>query len=118
MTTDLAPELFSLNEGIRYVAVNQGGAITEMAQSPKHPTISTSETDRMEELIVNPAILEIARRRGEIDCDGLRYVIIRYGAFYVIVFPYKDGHLAVGLELTADPTAAATAVAEKLELVL
>lgn len=30
----------------------------------------SAETDRLEELVVNPIVLEITRRRGEIDIGG------------------------------------------------
>jgi hypothetical protein len=73
----LSTHLFNLEPKIRYVAVNQNGRIVEMEQSHSHPTRNPPETDRMEELIVNPAVLELTSRRGNIDMDGIRYVVIR-----------------------------------------
>jgi len=67
MSEKISPQLFKLEPKIRYVAVNQNGAIVEMEQSPQHPTYNPHETDRMEELIVNPIVLEIARRRVSSD---------------------------------------------------
>jgi hypothetical protein len=109
-------ELFQLEPRIRYVAVNQRGAIVEMVQSPEHPTYNPHETDRMEELIVNPIVLEITRRRGDIDMDGIRYVVIRYGSQYQLLMPYQDGHVSIGVELDDDPREIATKVAKHLDL--
>lgn len=116
MVTQVGQRLFALDANIRYVAVNQGGRITEMVQNPALPSHNPHETDRMEELIANPAILEIARRRGDLDLDGIRFVVIRYGPQYQLLFPYKHGHLSVGVELTADVTDVACKIARALDL--
>jgi hypothetical protein len=99
----IAEQLFRIEPKIRYVAVNQLGLIVEMAQSPAHPTYNSAETDRLEELIVNPIVLEITRRRGEIDIGASRFVIIRYGTLYQIVLPYGDGHVSLSVELSDEP---------------
>jgi len=112
----LSGRLFRLEPKIRYVAVNQGGRIVEMEQSPSHPTNNPHETDRMEELIVNPAVLDLTTRRGDIDMDGLRFVIIRYGTQYQLIMPYLDGHLSIGIELQDDPVKIAGKVAAALNL--
>ena len=101
-TSSIANQLFELSPDIRYVAVNQDHRIVEMVQNPKWPSRNPTETDRMEELLVNPLILEAARRRGEIDLSGVRFVVIRYGPLYELVFPYGNGHLSVGVEPGAD----------------
>ncbi len=116
MSEKISPQLFKLEPKIRYVAVNQNGAIVEMGQSPQHPTYNPLETDRMEELIVNPIVLEIARRRGSIDMNGIRYVVIRYGTQYQLLMPYKDGHVSIGVELEDNPVEIAHKVAEHLKL--
>jgi hypothetical protein len=59
----LSARLFRMEPKIRYVAVNQKGKLVEMEQSPSHPSYNPPETDRMEELIVNPVMLELAARR-------------------------------------------------------
>ena len=110
MTGPIASKLFSLDPDIRYVAVNQGGAIREMEQRAGRPTLNSHETDRMEELVVNPIVLEATRRRGNIDLDGLRHVVIRYGTLYELLVPYEDGHVSVGVQLGAD----VEAIAEKV----
>jgi len=114
MTAPISPKLFPLDPDIRYVAVNQGGAIREMEQRADRPTLNSHATDRMEELIVNPIILEAARRRGNLDLEGLRHIVIRYGTLYEIIVPYEDGHVSVGVQLGAD----VEAIAEKVTAAL
>ena len=46
---------------------------------------SSSGSDRYEELLANPAVLTLLSQRGEIDCGGLRYVLVRYGNFFQLV---------------------------------
>jgi hypothetical protein len=112
----LSTRLFSLEPKIRYVAVNQNGRIVEMEQSGSHPTYNPHDTDRMEELIVNPAVLGITSRRGNIDMDGIRYVVIRYGTQYQLIMPYLEGHLSIGVELEDNPLENASKVAAALRL--
>ena len=114
----ISAQLFELEPKIRYVAVNQNGKIVEMEQSGQHPTYNPQETDRIEELIVNPIVLEITARRGNIDMNGIRYVVIRYGTQYQLLLPYKEGHISIGVELEDDPTGIARKVAEHLNLPL
>ena len=116
MTEKISAQLFKLEPKIRYVAVNQNGAIVEMEQSPQHPTYNPHETDRIEELIVNPIVLEITRRRGNLDMNGIRYVIIRYGTQYQLLMPYEQGHISIGVDLEDDPREIAHKVAECLKL--
>ena len=116
MSERLSARLFKLEPRIRYVAVNQGGGIVEMEQSPQHPSLNPPESDRIEELIVNPVILELARRRGDIDLDGIRYVVIRYGPQYQLIMPYKNGHISMGVELHDDPIEIARTIASHLQL--
>jgi hypothetical protein len=116
LSQKISARLFDLDSNIRYVAINQRGLIVEMEQNPKRPSLNPTETDRMEELIVNPIILELTRRRGNLDMNGMRYVIIRYGTMYELIFPFKDGHLSIGVELNANPTELAETVAECLHL--
>lgn len=116
MTDEISGRLFDLDSKIRYVAINQNEQIVEMQQNPKRPSLNPAETDRMEELIVNPTILELARRRGNIDMKGMRYVIIRYGTMHQLIFPYKDGHLSIGIDLDANPTVVAHKIAKCLRL--
>ena len=52
---------------------------------------SSSDSDRYEELLGNPAILTPARQRGNIDCGGAQCVVIRYGHFFQLVIDLPDG---------------------------
>ena len=97
---------------IRYVAVNSGGKITEMEQfTPSH---NPQATDLMEELLVNPTVLEITTRRGNLDLDGVHFVVIRYGAQYQAIFRYGDGHVSVGIDLDKDPIDTVKAIQKAL----
>ena len=54
---------------------------------------------------MNPAILLLTTRRGEIDCGGLDHIIVGYGNFHQLIVPIEDGHLSVAIERNADPRA-------------
>lgn len=112
----LSERLFHLEPRIRYVALNQKGQIEDMRQNPRHPSYNPPESDRIEELIVNPTVLEITARRGNIDMDGIRYVIIRYGTQYQLLLPYRDGHLSIGVNQEDDPIEIARKVVAALDL--
>ena len=43
---------------------------------------SSGESDKYEELLVNPTLLKLASQRGNIDCGGLNFLIVGYGNFY------------------------------------
>jgi hypothetical protein len=94
--------IFRLSESIRYVAVYKNG---ELESKSKSNTLgaSGSESDRYEELIVNPTLLKLASQRGNIDCGGLEYVLVRYGNFFQYVTPTNWGHVSVCIEADADP---------------
>ena len=64
---------------------------------------SSTESDRYEELLVNPTVLTLIERRGRIDCGGLAYVIIRYGNFFQILHALPGGHLSVAIEPQGEP---------------
>lgn len=99
---DLIERVFALTPDIRYVAAYRNGRL-QSAQRPGLAQASASESDKYEELIVNPTLLTLTRQRGDIDCGGLEFVLIRYGSFYEFVLPLPGGHLSVGIESDADP---------------
>ena len=99
---DLASSLFALAPDIRYVAEYRGGTLT-MTSRPGLAGESSSESDKYEELVVNPTVTTLLTQRGDIDCGGLEYVAIRYGNFWAVVIPVTDGHVTVGMEPAADP---------------
>ena len=92
---DIAKALFELAAEVRYVAVYRDGELYS-AQRASVANPSAAESDRYEELLVNPTVLTLVRQRGNIDCGGLQYVLIRYGSFYEFMTPVPGGHLSVG----------------------
>jgi len=117
MPAALAPRLFAADPNVRYVAVNQNGRITEMEQRAAWSSLNPSETDRLEELVVNPIVLEAASRRGNIDLDGVRAVIIRYGLLDQVILPFGSGHVSVGVQQGADVVRIAAMAADVLAAV-
>ena len=100
----LIERCFALGPEVRYVAVYRGGEL-RLRERAGIAGASASDSDRYEELIDNPTLITLARQRGEIDCGGLAYLIVRYGNFFAFVHPLADGHFAVALETDADLTA-------------
>jgi len=98
---------------LRYVAVSDGGE-PRLTQRAGLSHASAADSDRYEELLVNPTLLTLAHRRGAIDCGGLEYLVIRYGYFYQLVHPTAAGHVSVGIEASADPIALVGAVRRAL----
>ena len=111
---DLARTLFEASPCVRYVASYRAGELS-LTQRPGLRDASAAESDRYEELIVNPAILTLARQRGDIDCGGLRFVLIRYGRFYQLIQPRPDGHVSVALEPGCDILAEVQTIRARLE---
>ncbi|WGS84004.1 hypothetical protein [Methylomonas sp. UP202] len=99
--------IFKLSESIRYVAIYRNGLLESRAKLNTSDA-SSSESDRYEELLVNPTLLTLASQRGNIDCGGLEYLLVRYGSFFQFVCPVNSGHLSVCIEPDADPIAIAT----------
>lgn len=98
--------ILALSDAVRYVAIYYGGKLAS-ASRPDLVNASASESDKYEELLVNPTLLTLVRQRGNIDCGGLHFVLIRYGHFFEFVAPLDQGHVSVGLEPSADPLALA-----------
>ena len=95
-------EIFQLSHQIRYVAIYKDGHL-ESRQRSGTSGASSSESDRYEELLVNPTLLKLATQRGNIDCGGLNYLLLRYGNFFQFVLPMSWGHVSVCIEAGADP---------------
>jgi hypothetical protein len=112
---EITQAVFRLGSQVRYVALGQGQDITT-AQREGVQAPSESGSDFYEELLVNPALLTLARQRGNLDCGGLRHLVIAYGNFNQVVVPLPDGtgHLSVCVEREAD----ASAVAAQLQEIL
>lgn len=92
----LVGEIFSASPDVRYVAFYRANALS-MWQRPGviGAGTGTNETDRYEELFVNPALLTLTTQRGNLDCGGLRYLLVRYGNFFQLVHPIPEGHVSV-----------------------
>ena len=101
--------VFAASPAVRYVAVYRAGKL-ESRQRSGIAGASAGESDKYEELIVNPTLLTLVRQRGDIDCGGLESVLIRYGSFWEFVLPLVDGHLSVGVEPDADVVAVTRAI--------
>ena len=94
--------ILGLSSAVRYVAIYYAGQLASAAR-PDLDNPSSSESDKYEELLVNPTLVTLIRQRGNIDCGGLEYVLIRYGSFFEFVAPLAQGHVSVGIETSADP---------------
>ncbi|WP_225642582.1 hypothetical protein [Streptomyces werraensis] len=89
-----------VDKSVRYAAVRSRGEVW-MWSRPDLANASDSESDRYEELLVNPTLLLLVKQRGQIDCGGMDYVIIRYGNFFQVVKeidPETHISLAVGID--------------------
>ncbi|MEM9997186.1 MAG: hypothetical protein AAF809_05750 [Bacteroidota bacterium] len=102
-------EIFALSAHIRYVALYRDGHLTSR-QKAEVADASSSESDRYEELFVNPALLTLATQRGTLDCGGLDYLLIRYGHFFQFVFAQPWGHVSVCIDAEADAIGIGTRV--------
>ena len=67
--SDLQKDVFAISPDIRYVAVADGQQV-QMRSRPDLLNTSSSDSDRYEELLVNPTLLTLATQRGNIDCGG------------------------------------------------
>lgn len=104
MIDRLMAELFAVSSHVRYVAVRQDGGVT-MRERDHLAGASTPESDRYEELLVNPTLVTLLKQRGAIDCGGFEFVIIRYGNFFQLVYPVRTGHVSIALEPHSEPLA-------------
>jgi hypothetical protein len=111
----LKERIFTVSKNIRYVAIYSDDKLIS-SERPGIENTSSSESDKYEELIVNPTLLKLVTQRGNIDCGGAQYVVIRYGFFYELVMPITNGHLSVGIELTSDVMKIVSEIQELPEL--
>ena len=94
--------IFELSDSVRFVAVYRDGQLETESKSNTGGA-SGAESDRYEELLVNPTLITLATQRGNIDCGGLDYLLVRYGNFFQFVLPVHGGHVSVCIEADADP---------------
>ena len=95
-------KIFASSKSIRYVAIYRNGQL-ESKSKAGNSGASSSESDKYEELLVNPTLIKLASKRGNIDCGGLHYLIVRYGNFFQFVLPTIWGHVSVCIEGDANP---------------
>ena len=95
-------EIFAISDDVRYVAIYRDGKLESKSKSDTQGA-SSSESDLYEELLVNPILLKAASQRGNIDCGGLDYLLVRYGNFFQFILPVFWGHVSVCIEKHADP---------------
>lgn len=105
--------IFQLDEAIRYVALYQAGKLS-LNQRDNINNASESESDKYEELLVNPTLLTLAKQRGEIDCGGASFIIVGYGNFLQLIIDLPDGHASICFEKDANPIAFVQRIAEIL----
>ena len=106
-------DIFAISDDIRYVAIYRNGQLESKSKGSTQGA-SSSESDRYEELLVNPTLLKAASQRGNIDCGGLDYLLVRYGNFFQFVLPASWGHVSVCIEKSAD----SIAIGEKVTALL
>ena len=97
-------EILAISNDVRYVAIYQDGKLETKAKDNAEGA-SSSESDKYEELIANPVMLKAATQRGNIDCGGLEFLLVRYGNFFQFILPVSWGHVSVCIEKNADPIA-------------
>jgi hypothetical protein len=114
MDAALREAIFGIGPHIRYVASGEGQHV-DTAQREAIADPSDTSSDFFEELLVNPTLLMLARQRGDLDCGGLRHVIVGYGNFNQVVLPTPSGHVSVCVERDADAESVARQVAQLLE---
>lgn len=112
----LVERIFAASPDVRYVALYRANALS-MWERPGVIGASSNETDRYEELFVNPTLLKMTTQRGNLDCGGLRYLLVRYGNFFQLVHPIADGHVSVciGNAEETDPLIVVAAVRSLLQ---
>jgi hypothetical protein len=99
VNTKIIEACFSASKNVRYVAVYLDGNLTLKPRAEMQP-LGSDESDRYEEIIVNPTLLKLVTQRGNIDCGGCKYVIVHYGNFFAFIYPLLNGHVTVSFELT------------------
>ena len=98
--TEIIDACFMASPNIRYVAVYMNNVL-ELRSRADIQLMGSNESDRYEELIVNPTLLKMLAQRGNIDCGGFKYALVRYGTFFAFIYPVPNGHVTVSLELTS-----------------
>jgi hypothetical protein len=108
---DALDRIFAVSPAIRYAALYRNDELISR-QRGNAVDASSQESDKYEELLVNPTLLTLVRQRGNIDCGGARFVLVRYGNFYQLVIDLPDGHASICFELGSNPLEFADTIRE------
>jgi len=108
-------KIFAISDDVRYVAIYRNDQLESISKGNAQGA-NSSESDRYEELLLNPTLIKAASQRGNIDCGGLDYLLIRYGNFFQFFLPVSWGHVSVCIEKKADPIAIGMKVISLLEI--
>jgi hypothetical protein len=100
---ELLDALLELNPAIRYAAIHPGSGQPVFRQRIGAIDPVSADSDYWEEVLVNPTLLDLARRRGDVDSGGLEYVLVRYGHVMQLVLPLSRGHVSLCFEPIVDP---------------
>jgi hypothetical protein len=100
--SQVTQDILTSSADIRYAALYRNGQLETEAKAAVAGA-STSESDKYEELLVNPSVLKLVTQRGNIDCGGARFVLIRYGNFFQWIQPIRGGHVSICIEPDSDP---------------
>lgn len=98
----LIEKIAYISNSIRYIAIYENNNLISW-QRDNLVDSSSSDSDKYEELLVNPTILKIANQRGNIDCGGLDFVIIKYGNFYQLIREIDNGHISICIDKSDNP---------------
>ncbi len=110
----LVRALYAVADGVRYVALNRRGRL--ILSSRVGDPAGGDHSDRYEELLVNPTLVAMTRARGEIDCGGVRFLVVAYPTFFALVLPLAEGHATVSLPRSSDPIGLGPAFVEACAL--
>lgn len=95
-------KISAISTAIRYIAIYQNDKLHSWQREAILDT-SNSESDRYEELLVNPTLLKLAKQRADIDCGGLDFLLVKYGNFYQLIQNIDNGHVSICIDSAADP---------------
>jgi hypothetical protein len=109
----LLDRIFQTSPHVRYAAVRVGMALV-CRHRPGFEPVSAGESDRAEELLVNPALVTLASQRGALDGVGARYLLVRYGDGFRFIRATGDGHVSVAI----DPQANVVGLAGQLDALI
>jgi len=98
----LIEKISQISDTIRYVSIYQDNNLESWQRADLNKP-SSSDSDKYEELLVNPTILKIAKQQGDIDCGGLDFVIIKYGSFFQLIREIKNGHISICIDKKDNP---------------